>query len=86
MSRTYRKKNKTVEYEPYLRKGKTLIRWLHRYFGDKSSGVRNAPKRFRKALERSRDAQDKQSLYRALVTGDDLLLPPRKHNANWEWW
>ena len=86
MSRTYRMKNTPVEYAPYLRKGKTLMRWLHRHFGDMSAGVRNAPKWFRKSLERRREAQDKQALYQALVTGDDLSVNPRKRNANWEWW
>jgi hypothetical protein len=71
-----------IEYTPYEER----MEALHRYYGDKSRGKRNAPRRFRKSIARSRDAKDRQILHHGLVNDEDILLTLRKRNANWEYW
>jgi hypothetical protein len=90
MSRTFRAYS--AEFFPsYLRNRcgvpcRSLMRQLHRHWGDQRSGRRNAPRAFRKMLDRHKDARDKEALYNALVNDTELLSPIRKHNANWEYW
>ena len=84
MARTFRAYSARfyfVEWSP-----DSLWRQMHRHWGDKGACKRNAPRTFRKMLDRRKDAQDKQSLHNALVNDTELLIHPRLNDANWEYW
>lgn len=51
-------------------------------------GQGNAPAHYRRTLNQLQRAREKAAMRKAEVTGnwDDFYLPPRKRNANWNWW
>lgn len=85
MSRTYRVKQE-IPWNPYLRKGETIMRYLHRYHGDRPSGFRNAPKWFRQDLNRNFRTKNRMKLIQALKEDQEFVEIPFVHNANWNWW
>lgn len=96
MSRTFRKKKapksdacpdqKWVGSRFIALDGKDRMRALHREFGDKRSGRRNAPKWFRQQLEKIASAKERRAMYDASTLEEDTtVFPIRKKNKNWEW-
>jgi len=63
--------------------------WIFKTTGmQHHSGMGNAPKWFRKILNRKQRRQEQRVLNRAFLNDDwdDLLLPIKRRNANWLWW
>jgi hypothetical protein len=57
-------------------------------FSDTSPGTHNAPKYFKRAINRSIKLAQKRVLYRAAFGDrdiDSMALPLFKRNANWRW-
>ena len=52
------------------------------------SGQGNAPADYRRVLNQQHRAREKAAIRKAEISGDwdDFYLPPRKRNANWNWW
>lgn len=87
MSRTFRKiPHFQTKHLPEFYSGKKLDREFHKAIGDKESGCRNAPKHFRKTLNRIHRRKNKRRLDNALRLETDMIRVPDKKNANWFWW
>lgn len=57
------------------------------YHADHCAGYFNAPKWFRKELNQTRRAKNKEILSRAIrECNDEPMFIPDKNMANWEWW
>jgi hypothetical protein len=67
---------------------KDLARSIAKFHADKKAGRRNAPKWFRKSLDKIKRAKDKAELTKINKTGvyDDYSFTPRHKDMNWEWW
>ncbi len=85
MSRTYRMRHLPARVVFSPERGRPLMRQLHRQLGDRRPCTRSVPKRLRRQVERSKDQRDKAALHRALTTGEELVVLPRKRDAWWFW-
>jgi len=70
------------------RTGKELAKSKADFHSDKVPGRRNAPKWFRKSLDRSKRAKDKAELTKINKTGvyDEYVFLRRRKDMNWEWY
>ncbi|MBC8427518.1 MAG: hypothetical protein H8D97_01365 [Proteobacteria bacterium] len=104
MSRTIRRKNDKWEYywvtsdykfnDYYQARrvplmGPERIKEINKFHADKPSGYRNAPSSFRRCLNRTIKAKEK-NIVRKLCAGqidlDSYIISSRNKNVNWLWW
>ena len=77
------------EYVPLT--GVAKKKALAKYHADYSTGYGwngNAPKDFRKSLDRIKRAKEKATVCKMMVTGeyDNYTFDPRKNDAGWYYW
>ena len=89
MSRTFRLKTDEQKPRIYVKDEHSLMSVLHRYYGDRNSGERNAPAFYRVMLNRKNRAQNKEIINsikkKDLDLIEELVFIPMKRSANWEW-
>jgi hypothetical protein len=67
--------------------GKEFKKDKARFHADHNAGYFNAPKWFRKELNRKNRSKNKAILARAIREGhNEPIFVPNKDTANWEWW
>lgn len=71
--------------------GKEREEAIRKYYSDGGTGdywLYNAPKWFRKDIERIKRAKEKHELRRMMVQGDyeNYSFTPRRKDAGWLWW
>jgi len=81
----YRTKVKLIDEILQQEESELESKLLHNFYDEKRN-YHNAPKHFRKTLNRSQRAKSKQTLHNILYKDKDVEFVDNYKSANWLWW